>query len=129
MKKKTADEPLGLEERRKIWESYFQVVYARIEEVNQAYFAGKGMLVLDGNLANPGDDQVLNVPNLCLVVQEGGSPCSLAICLTPDGKWLRVRAAIREMLISWRDTSFARLDTTLRSLLAWMMEERKTGGD
>jgi hypothetical protein len=95
-----------------------------LTDVNQDLMGGKGIFY--ENLASRPEERYphLPTPNVCLIYnQPNQTPCSISLALAPQGEFIRIRASLYATLVQWRDVPPDKMETALRSLLVWLIEE------
>jgi hypothetical protein len=113
----------GIEQYESFWRTHVSDAWRLLTDVNYDLMSGKGKFF--ENFSNTGEPYPqLLIPNLYLIYDESQKPrCTLGIGPAPRGERIRVRASLRGTLVEWRDIKPDCMETTLRTVLVWLMEE------
>lgn len=99
------------------------LVQSLLMDINTDLMDNQGQVSADIQ-AEGGAFPRLSLPNLCLSFNNPDRmPGSISVCVAPQGTSLRLRAAVRESAIFWRDIELDQLETALRSALVWLMDQ------
>ncbi|MCC6147677.1 MAG: hypothetical protein IT308_08940 [Anaerolineaceae bacterium] len=110
--------------RQAFWMQNVGLVQSLLADVNADLMDNQGMVSADVQSSQDSAFPHLTPPSLSLTFHHPkGTPGSISVCVAPDGAALRLRAAVRESAVLWRDVSENELEAAMRSALAWLIDQ------
>lgn len=111
------------EHRINFWHNYSRQAWALLTDVNYDLMDGKGKF-LENQTVEGEPYPHLPSPNLSLVYENAEKiSCSIGLGPSPQGDQIRIRMGLRGMQVEWRDVEPDQLESTMRTMLKWLMEQ------